>query len=170
MQDEMRSRPEWKAVVEAVEAGKDFGAALRPEHLSRATDISIGEDQVVTFVVERHPHLLGHQSLGESSTAYALRKDTYSFDPSSGESTCTSEHVENVIDYPALAAHLVEPFLECMGLDELRDQHDTRGDAERWAHEVVWLQSDEGQGLTERERKAVFEACVRYAVERITDE
>lgn len=169
MQDDMRARPEWRAVVEAVEAGEDFGEALRPEHLACATEISIREDKVVTFVVERHPHLLGHQSLGESSTAYALRKDTYKYDPSSGASSCTSEHVKNVIDYAALAAHLVETFLECVDLDELKVQHDTPGAAERWAREVVWVELDEGQDLTERERKAVLEACVQYAVERITD-
>lgn len=58
--------PEWDLVIAAIEAGDDAGDALGVEHLERAQDIRVNPDESVTFRVERHPHLLGRPSKGQS--------------------------------------------------------------------------------------------------------
>lgn len=170
MGSEIKNRPEWKAVVDAVKAGDDFQDALEFRHMDRATEISIAKDGVVTFVVERHPHLFGKQARGEPSYAYERWWTRYVFHPCEHGRVANRQHLENVIDYPVAAAQLVERFLiESGELEEKRVTCRTRESAERYARSVDWLLELREAPLSDAERQELTECCVEHAVSMITE-
>lgn len=101
--------PQWRAVVDAVDAAEQTSTALTTKHLERATNIQV-EGEAVTFEVERHPHLFGRQSRGEKSHAFRRESVTYKYTPSEGIAIIDTVHLGVEVDIDHFASREVEDF------------------------------------------------------------
>ena len=160
--------PEFTRVLEAMHAGDDFGDGLQLEDLRRAEAVTVDARGDITFVVERHPHLMGHPSNGQPSSAFRRLRNRYRL-PRGGRGLLDdSEHLENVIHYELLAEELVTPPAEAL-IDEMREASTDPEAASRLAASIEWIPTALHDEFTPGELSRIIEACNGLMVRRILE-
>lgn len=160
--------PEFVRVIDALQAGDDFGDDLQLEDLRRAEAVTVDARGDITFVVERHPHLLGHPSSGQPSSAFRRLRNRYRL-PRGGRGLLDdSEHLENVIHYELLAEELVTPLAEAL-IDEMREASGDQESARRLAASIKWIPPDLRDIFAPDELARVTEACNGLMIRRVLE-
>ena len=131
----MAARLDWVNRLEvAIEQGLGDEFGLEPRHLERAVLIQ-SANTWVEFTIERHPHILGRQSVGEESAGYVPTQQTYRLDLGTGRLELLSEkYDEPEVDWDLLIEQ------QMLGYEFLLDdvQTEMAASADR-ANEAAWI-------------------------------
>lgn len=139
---------------------------LAERHIARAREIVRLPDGRVRFVVDRHPHIAGRQSVGRPSPAYDNLRVTYEWNPDPAEVTRVSEEAGKPdVDIEAFAAETIDEMSECGPREPELAQCETRGAAAvvaaTIARSIEWVDDSLEERLSPVQRRDYIAACIR---------
>lgn len=133
-------------LYEIVENGNFPDESFGIEHIEKIDIKEWVSNDKVRFIVERHPHLFGHPSIGNASSAFA--RVEYIFELSVGAKTVKlidENTLSNEIDYNALANEVVPDTVEgwlgdsASELANLKTEKEVIRFAEQGFKSIDWL-------------------------------
>lgn len=161
-----------RRIVEAVLAGAGAEHGLEERHADRVEEVRVN-NAGVEFVVERHPHVLGRQSVGMASPGFERRLVRYRLE--GADIVLVDEDVVGVeVDLDALAQETVDQWTEGIAFEgdfpdlvALSDADAARSRAEARLGEFDWaadLECRDDVGFPAAQVETYVAHCMRHAL------